>query len=365
MKIVIIGGGIAGMALANLLLRKGLEVSLHERESGNLARGHAFLMHPAGIAILEELGNCKSEVPIPGQRINDVIISRPDLSEERKTELGNWLCLSRSETVQYLNYLLPAGIVKFGHSFSHFIYEDGKATTVVFENGESEKGDLFIASDGARSAVRQYLFGQTEFSAVEVKEIVGVVKLPRLIENAPNTFRKFVSHDKGLALGYVPCSHDKLVWFMQFDVRFQANPEESPQTLEALCRELLHDFPEVVAGILDANDFSNVYVWNSTDFELLPEFHKSNVILIGDAAHVALPFTSAGTTNALQDAHTLAGLIHIGMDVENAAKKFYSVRAPLVGEHIEFGRFIKNEFLNPSEDSNGPSIPLIQNLKKV
>jgi 2-polyprenyl-6-methoxyphenol hydroxylase-like FAD-dependent oxidoreductase len=364
MKIVILGGGIAGLALANLLLKKGLEVSLHEREPGNQAKGHAFLMHPAGISILEELANTKSEVPIPGQTIQEVVISRPDLSDEHKTELGDWLCLSRSETVQYLHYLLPAGVVKFGHCFSHFEYENGKAVSVHFTNSEFERGDLFIGADGARSMVRTALFGETEFTAVEVKEIVGVVSFPSLIKNAPNRFRKFVCHDKGLALGYVPCSEDRMVWFMQFDVRFQENKEESPQNLEQLCRKLLHEFPEEVASILDAADFSNVYVWNSTDFELLPEFHKGNVFLIGDAAHVALPFTSAGTTNALQDAYTLAGLISIGMDFQIAGKKYYAVRAPLVAEHIEFGRSIKQDFLNPGNESEKPKIPLIQNLSR-
>jgi 2-polyprenyl-6-methoxyphenol hydroxylase-like FAD-dependent oxidoreductase len=365
MKIVILGGGIAGLALANLLLKKGFEVSLHEREPGNQARGHAFLMHPAGISILEELAESKSGVPIPGQLIQEVVISRPDMSDEHRTDLGNWLCLSRSETVQYLHYLLPAGIVKFGHSFSHFSYENGKATAVHFSSGESEKGDLFIGADGAKSMVRTALFGETSFSPVEVKEIVGVVSMPGLIKKAPNRFRKFISHEKGLALGYVPCGPEKMVWFMQFDVRFQDKQEESPQNLEMLCRRLLHDFPEEVAEILDAADFSNVYVWNSTDFELLPEFHKDNVILIGDAAHVALPFTSAGTTNALQDAYTLAGLIHLGMDIEAAGKKFYAIRAPLVGEHIEFGRSIKDDFLNPDSEGSRPKIPLIQNLSRV
>jgi len=361
MKVIIIGGGIAGLAIANFLLQKGIEVSLHEREAGNQAKGHAFLMHPAGISILEQLGKTKESVPVPGQSIQNIRISRPDLSNEHKTELGNWLCLSRSETVQYMNYLLPAGIVKFGHAFSHFEYHNGMASAVHFTNGESESGDVFIAADGAKSQIRQLLFGETKFSAVEVQEIVGVVTLPELIKKAPNTFRKFISHEKGLALGFVPCSPGRLVWFMQFDVRFRENQDESPLALEMLCRKLLSEFPKEVAMILDSADFSNVYVWNSTDFELLPRFHQSNIFLIGDAAHVALPFTSAGTTNALQDALTLAELIFPGFHPEEAGKKFYAQRAALVGEHIEFGRSIKNEFLHP--DGSRISIPLIQNLK--
>jgi 2-polyprenyl-6-methoxyphenol hydroxylase-like FAD-dependent oxidoreductase len=67
---------------------------------------------------------------------------------------------------------------------------------------------------------------------------------------------------------------------------------------------MLTDFPDEVRDVLDANDFSTSYIWKTRDFDTLPTFHKENVVLIGDAAH-PVPFTSAGTTNALLDAKTL------------------------------------------------------------
>jgi phytoene dehydrogenase-like protein len=45
MKVVIIGGGIAGVACGILLNKAGFEVSVNEREADVPMRGNAFLMH--------------------------------------------------------------------------------------------------------------------------------------------------------------------------------------------------------------------------------------------------------------------------------------------------------------------------------
>jgi 2-polyprenyl-6-methoxyphenol hydroxylase-like FAD-dependent oxidoreductase len=46
MKVVIIGSGIAGLALAILLKQKGYIVSIYERGEQVPSIGHAFLVHP-------------------------------------------------------------------------------------------------------------------------------------------------------------------------------------------------------------------------------------------------------------------------------------------------------------------------------
>jgi hypothetical protein len=117
---------------------------------------------------------------------------------------------------------------------------------------------------------RQALFGDMNFTPVEVKEIVGVVKNPNLISRLPSTFTKYICSKNGLAVGLIPCSDEEMVWFMQFDVNLQKDKEESSEKIKALCFELLQQFPEEVHEILSSNNFNNNYVWHSTDFDLLP-----------------------------------------------------------------------------------------------
>jgi 2-polyprenyl-6-methoxyphenol hydroxylase-like FAD-dependent oxidoreductase len=55
MKVVIIGSGIAGMALAVMLRNNGFEISINERDSEMPKKGHAFLMHPDAMDILNDI----------------------------------------------------------------------------------------------------------------------------------------------------------------------------------------------------------------------------------------------------------------------------------------------------------------------
>jgi predicted DsbA family dithiol-disulfide isomerase len=91
--------------------------------------------------------------------------------------------------------------------------------------------------------------------------------------------------------------------------------------------------------------------------------------LIGDAAHLALPFTSAGTTNALIDAKVLTEKLVQEKDAERAFTAFYNERIASLKEHLYLGRNLKEKFLSPmlkeGEEINIPLIPNILAEKKT
>lgn len=57
MKVVIIGGGIAGLTAGIMLKNKKWEVVINEKVDGIFNRGHAFLMNSHGLSILNELSD--------------------------------------------------------------------------------------------------------------------------------------------------------------------------------------------------------------------------------------------------------------------------------------------------------------------
>lgn len=360
MKIVIIGGGIGGMALGIILHKGGKEVVINERESEVPIKGNAFLMHSDGVSVLQMFLSKKEINNIPGELVNTFILKRPDETEIKYLKLEPWQCIKRKDLIGFLYTLVPDKIVKRGRTFSHFLYNNNKAIAAVFQNGEIEYGDIFVGADGANSAVRQSLFGNISFSKVAVKEIIGVVKYPAIAKTQSNIFTKYLSEDKGLSFGFIPTSNEELVWFMQYDVTLKELTDTNPDTLRSFCFALLKDFPSVVHDIISINDFKTSYVWNVTDFDLLPSFHKENVILIGDAAHLALPFTSAGTTNALNDAKSLATKIIISENYGEVFESFYRERSESVKEHTLMGREIAQKFLHPDNTKEDEiNIPLI------
>lgn len=366
MKVVVIGGGLAGLAAGILLERNHIDVLVCERGKSVSARGNAFLMHADGLSILEELLGKYNSSDLPGRLVDTFDLKRPSGKDLVYIKLQPWQCIKRPDLIKFLLKILPEDRIIFGREFSHFLYQDGKAIGAVFSNGDIEYADLFIAADGSNSDVRQALFGPTEFTPVEVKEILGVCKFTELVIDHRGTFTKYMDENSSLAFGYIPTSAEEIVWYTQFNSI--VNPIDTfsdAKTLSDFCSNLLKDFPADVQEIIKRNDFETSYVWNTRDFDLLPRFHKENVILIGDAGHLALPFTSAGTTNAFVDAKLIVELLLSENNYTDAFNKFYELRAPVVEEHLNLGRKLKADFLNfHLQKNNEIKIPLISNKEE-
>jgi predicted DsbA family dithiol-disulfide isomerase len=235
----------------------------------------------------------------------------------------------------------------------------------LFKNGEKVQGEIIIGADGSNSVIRNELFGKTQYTPIEVKEVVGISSYSSKSEY--NVFQKFQSDKEGLSFGFIPATANECVWFMQYDTRFENDFEiNSPKLLKEFCYSQLKDFPPIVSKVLDGNNFSNSYIWNTRDFDLLPSFHKGNVVLIGDAAHLSLPFTSAGTTNAIKDAAILTESLIKIKSVETAFSNYYNQRSQDLSRHIQQGRDLKQIFLDPVKYSErGFILPLISDKYKT
>jgi len=368
MKVVIIGGGIAGLCMGIYLHQHHFEVSVNERQIFTAVGGHAFLMHHDGIAVLNELA-VNSGYVLPGRPVYTFTLKDPAGNIITEKPLEDWQCFKRTDLLACLHQLLPTSTLNNNRVFSHFIYEDHKIVAAAFLNGEIEYGDLFIGADGANSIVRRQLFGEVDFESGKVKEVVGIVQHAELAGSLQGKFTKFQQKNIGLSFGLIPTTGTEMVWFMQYDpllddINESVNARSSEnyhEQLRELCQNLLKDFPAEVQSVLEHNDFKTSYIWNTRDFDLLPDFHHQNVVLIGDAAHVALPFTSAGTTNAMLDAKILSGCLMDYAEPDTAFKAYYQARAESIKAHVSLGRELRDAFLNPS--SLG-TIPLISSVLK-
>jgi 2-polyprenyl-6-methoxyphenol hydroxylase-like FAD-dependent oxidoreductase len=359
MKVVIIGGGIAGSAIGLFLKRMGHEVVVNEKQTDNGNDGFAFLMHKEGRAIIEDLFS-SSGVQVPGWPVLQFRLVRPDNKQVIDLPITDWVSMRRTELVQRFHEALGIGDIKKGRDFSHFLYNGNQITAAVFENGEVEDGDIFIGADGSKSKIRPLVTDDIYFTPTEVKEIVGIVRNEKIARITGNTFAKIQHGSKGLAMGYIPVSEEEMVWYIQYDPALCDLEQPSPEDLHDFCKELVKDFPQEARDIIAANDFSNTYIWFTRDMEMLPTFSKDNLVLIGDAAHIALPFTSAGTTNAILDAQALYESLCSNSNYQQAFEAYYKLRAENVKKHLELGRALKKVFLQPETiPDNKIPVPLI------
>ncbi|MCX2453818.1 DsbA family protein [Pedobacter sp. PLR] len=365
MKVVIIGGGIAGLTLGIFLRKQNIESVINERLVNMPERGHAFLMHSDGLSKLKELSP-DDNTAVPGKTVDDFILKRPSGKEIKHLHLDSWKCIKRGDLIRFLKRSIPKDLLIEGREFSHFIYENDKVVAAAFKNGDLEYGDIFVGADGGNSKVRQQIIGDVTFTPVAVKEVVGVSYNEKLGKTHGENFTKFQDNTKGLAFGMIPTDKNEFVWFVQFDANANKVEDDSPEGIKTFCTELLKDFPAEVSELLSTNDFTSSYIWNTRDFDLLPTFHHQNVVLIGDAAHLSLPFTSAGTTNAIVDARTLVDELLQHENHEDAFEQYYATRAPQIEKHIQLGRELKHVFLNPTDQNDDDiPVPLIANKEQL
>lgn len=349
MKIAIIGGGIAGLTQGILLKEDGYQVSIFERFDQPLSKkGHGFLMNKKVLDLMESLPSSQNKV-LPKNKINSLSLYSPNGETLLNENLEDWYCLKRVDLIRYLISFYEANEINYSHEFSRFNFDkNGTAISVQFTNDVKVKADIFIGADGSNSAVRQDLFGPSKYTPIEVKEVVGISKYST--KSKSNIFQKVQSKEKGLAFGHIPLAEAESVWFMQYDVQLEKDfPCKTPEQIKEFCLYMLEEFPSEVSTVLENNDFSNSYLWKTRDFDLLPSFHKKNIVLIGDAAHMTLPFTSSGTTDAMLDAVTLAHSLKVKNSLEESFRYYYNERKDELVSKLEQGRKLKKYFLEPDK----------------
>lgn len=358
MKVTIIGAGVAGLALGIMLDKLGVEYSIYEKTPHMPRKGHSFLINQSGFDVLKKILS-----PAAFKELNLIELDALEVRDQHDqlvnhVELSNWYCVRRADLIAVLWKNQAPDALYANREFEGFNFKNGVAQTALFDTNEIVSSDVFIGADGANSIVRKQVKGDPKYSQVEYKEVIGRISDQKLIEKYRNKFVKYNSSDRPLNFAIIQTNENELIWVCQLKASFLADDLTTNQ-LKRGCQELYSDFPSDVVEILHAADFDLAYVWKARDFDIQDSFHCGNVMLIGDAAHVALPFTSSGISDALTDASALADLAASNKLNEEGFKEFYELRRDLIDEHLQYGRELKNEFLN-SQSLKKRSIPLVK-----
>jgi 2-polyprenyl-6-methoxyphenol hydroxylase-like FAD-dependent oxidoreductase len=354
MKIAIIGGSTAGLATGLRLSQGGHDVSIHERRSTGRVGGFGMLLTPSvrhglmslGLAV-DRLGSPVDQFEIRDEK-NQSIVCR-DLQQTTGVE--------RSELQNLLTSALDPQLLHQGDSFCHFESSvDGLANAAIFEDGSRVEADLFIGADGVRSRVRQQWNPGPDLRSVESVDLVGSYH-GEVPEELLGRALKIIPQEGGLAIGMVPTSDRSVVWYIQCDPRrwpqCLTGSEERARWLEALVGQ----FPDPVTQIILGSDLGNVHLWRTTDRDLPETFHRGNVLLIGDAAHPLLTFTSQGTGSAIEDALAIGSLLDQNGDADidsdhlpGILGEFSRMRKPILKARLYMGRRMQTQCLRHSSD---------------
>ena len=152
--VLVLGGSLGGLLVANMLLRAGHAVQVIEKAAASLdGRGAGIVTHAALFEALQHAGvtvdasiGVEVRLRVALDRDGEVV-SRHAMTQI----LSSW-----SRLYQLLRSALPDDCMAGGATVSA-VSQTPASITLSCEDGRTFEGDLLIASDGLRSVIRQQL----------------------------------------------------------------------------------------------------------------------------------------------------------------------------------------------------------------
>jgi salicylate hydroxylase len=309
LRVAIVGGGIGGVAAANALLRRGMEVCLYEQAPALAEVGAGVAIQPNGARMLRRLG-LGEELGRFGARWVDPQFCRPDgtyAAAMWPPELASkieFYGMHRADLLAMFVDRLPAGVVHTGHRCIGFEQDDEQAT-LTFANGARATADVVIAADGIHSTLQQFVVAPSPplFSgSVACRGLVSAAS----VAWPTGAMRNWLGAGKHFLV--FPVRAGELINYVGFVSTDERTKESwsAPGDPAALAREFAGWDPLVEAIIAQVK---TTFRWGLYDREPLATWTRGRLTLLGDAAHPMLPHAGQGANQAIEDGVALATVL--------------------------------------------------------
>lgn len=341
-RILIIGGGIAGIATAMAAAKAGLDATVYEAHPHTDTDIGAFLtLASNGMLALAQI-----DAADPVTRVGfDLTAMRvlSDTGTELATvplgghadPLARYRCLRRAELCAALRAEAAGrGItVRHGKRLATRT-EDSTGVTAHFTDGDTARGDLLIGADGLNSTVRTLL----DPAAPAPRYAGQCVFYGYTTDARPPHVPARIEMLRGstAAFGYTVSPEGETYWFARVP-----DPELSAQEItggtvqrwrEMLVAVLRKD--TTPAADIVAATGEQLMATNARDLPVGMRWHRGRTLLIGDAAHAASPATGQGASMALEDAVVLAKALRDNGTIAAALQVYDRLRRPRVEGNI-------------------------------
>ena len=316
LKIAVIGAGVAGLSVANLLARAGHDVCIFESNQSIRAIGAGIQISPNGFCVLKELD--LSENIIPNSLCNNSILICDYQDGDRliqfnqKSVLGNenFRLIHRADLINSLYQSAVKNKVSF------------HLGCTVNANLLSDQYSFVIAADGAHSKTRS-LLNPYQYNSIRSDYFAWRSIVPNQ-----------VGHHDGVRITVAPKKHIVsypvrnreqlnlvLIQEADNDEIFEWGMSENPKKIRNIFSEFGGDLKDTLGYI------ETVQKWGLSSHDIPFNWAQKNIFLIGDALHPMLPFLAQGANAALEDAFILAKLI-ASNDPSEVAEKYVDIRKP-------------------------------------
>lgn len=307
-RVLVVGGGVGGLAAAIAFSRRGVEVLLIERRPDFSIPGVGLGQPSNALRIYERFGVLENILDT-GYIFDHLTFfdNQRRLIADHKFQLGDeripaFCALPRSD----LHGILMGAARKLGVAVRmdthviEYLENNDEGVTVKFSDGSEHSFDLVAGFDGIRSTTRQYLFGNA-FHPRHCGFGAWRIQVPR-----PDyvTGIEIWQGVRGKS-GGMPIAKD-----MMYVFNILPEPVDAfykPEELAPLFKERLAQYGDYIAEVREQLDETSDIVYSPLEPLLVPwPWHKGRVLIGGDAAHVVPPHLTQGAAQAVEDAYVLA-----------------------------------------------------------
>ncbi len=302
MRILVVGGGIAGLTLTGLLQQRGFKPTLVEQIPEYGTVGYVIVLWPSGSRILKGLGVYRSLLDVGLQ------FTTYNVSDERGQMLrsysvhnvtekyGPMLSTYRPDLINVIKEAVDPDSIRMSTTVDK-IDQTNDEVYVTFSDGTEETYDLVVGCDGVRSKTRDLVFGDVPLSYSGMTGWSFWVK-----PNIAKTLQIAEYWGTGKFFGIWPTKGRLSVFTSIRDNVQEPDPVESRiDRIQETFKNFGGLVPEILEGLNDPNEIFHGY-YNDLRMK---KWHKGRVVLVGDAAHAILPTAGGGVSMAMESAAVL------------------------------------------------------------
>ncbi|MFF1871569.1 FAD-dependent oxidoreductase [Kitasatospora herbaricolor] len=315
-RIMVVGGGIGGAAVALGLHKAGFEVTVHEAHPDAGDDAGAFLtLASNGMRALAQL-DAAARVNGLGFPLGTMSVLDEGGRELATVPLGEhdhaptrYRCLRRAE----LGEALRGEVRRRGIPLRHGarltgLTESAEGVTVRFADGGTAHADLLVGADGLHSAVRSQLDPDGDGPQYAGQRVFYGYTTEAPAPSGGPADRITMVRGSGAAFGYAYSPAGEAYWFARVpgppasaEELAGTGPDGWREQLLALLRPDRTPAADIVAATTD-----RLMVTNARHLPPGGRWRGRRAVLLGDAAHAASPATGQGASMALEDAVVLA-----------------------------------------------------------
>lgn len=357
-KVLIVGGGIGGLALSIGLRKAGIDVEVVEIRQqwaiyhvgiiaqSNLVRAMVALgiaddcvaagFSYSGVRFCDSSGRVLSETPgakLAGPGYPAYLgLTRPALHR---------VLFAASEKA--------GAVVRLGVTVAKLAQSETKAA-VKFTDGNSGEYDLVVGADGVHSQIRTMVFGDhlnPRFTGEGVWRY-NVSRPPDV------DYGSIYDSPEGPKAGLIPLTRDTAYIFRIGPE--PGNPRFPKEQLAAILRERLKPFGGAIGQLSHEITDPELVVYRPLESIFVPSpWHRGRVVLIGDAAHAITPHLGQGAAQAVEDAVVLAEELQKNADLKASLECFERRRYERCKLILETSLKIGEQEMHPDPRQNlGP-----------